>query len=65
MLFMCLLLILLVAAETYLRSMLQACSKTMQEARFATLIIEAPFVQVSQFRDFWMAAQVSYYIGAS
>lgn len=46
------------AAEPYKHSMLKAFAKTVEESRFPFVILDAPNIQVEDFKPFYMAAQV-------
>jgi len=45
-------------ADSYRASILKAFSKTVEEGRFPFVILDAPNIQVEDFRPFYMAAQV-------
>lgn len=44
--------------EAYKQSMLKAFAKTVEESRFPFVILDAPNIQVEDFKPFYMAAQV-------
>lgn len=50
---------LFVLADSYRASILKAFTKTVEEGRFPFVILDAPNIQVEEFRPFYMAAQVS------
>ena len=47
------------SAESYRASILKAFSKTVEEGRFPFVILDAPNIQVEDFRPFYMVAQVT------
>ena len=45
----------------YKRSLLKAYQRTLDEARFKFVILDAPNIRAGDFRDFWMAGQAAGY----
>ncbi|GAB4823040.1 hypothetical protein N2152v2_010086 [Parachlorella kessleri] len=45
----------------YKRSLLKAYQRTLDEARFKFVIVDAPNIWAADFRDFWMAGQAAGY----
>ena len=48
-----------VSAGLYQRSLLKAFTSTVETARFAVVIVDAPNIRVEEFRDFLATGQVS------